>query len=302
MVARVGPADGWVRGRYGAPVGSQRGPGAGRVRALRHGLVLAGLAFLVYLFVVVGPAVGTFGFDAFAYWAVDGSNPYRVAVGGLGAFTYTPVMVRLFAPLGTLEWPTFLWLWSGLLLGTVLWLGGRRFLWVLAFPPVALELFHGNIHLLLAAMIVIGFRYPAVWAFGILSKVTPGVGLLWFLVRREWRSLAIALAVTGVIGGISLLLDGTLWREWIALATSAASGGQVTQAQVDVPLLVRVPIAAVVVAWGARTDRRWTVPVAVTLSMPVLWPSSFAVLAACLATWGPNPERSGAAQVAGSAA
>ncbi len=160
--------------------------------------MLAGLLFGVYLFAVIGPVAGTFGFDAFAYWAVDPSNPYQVPVGGLGAFTYTPVAARAFAPAGLLAWPTFLWLWSAILLGTAMWLGGRRFLWVLAFPPVALELWHGNIHLLLAAMTVLGFRYPAFWAFGVFTKATPGIGLLWFLVRREWRNLAIALGVIGV--------------------------------------------------------------------------------------------------------
>jgi hypothetical protein len=246
--------------------------------------VLAGLLMLGYLFAVVGPVQGTFGFDAFAYWAVQIADPYVVPVGGLGAFTYTPVAARLFDPAGLVAWPSFLWLWSAILLGTALWLGGRRFLWILAFPPVALELYHGNIHLLLAAMIVLGFRYPAFWVFGIFTKVTPGIGLLWFLVRREWRNLGIALGLTAVIGVVSLLVDGELWRDWVALAVSAESGGQVPQAQVPVPLLVRLPAAALVVTWGALTDRRWTVPIAVTLALPVLWPSGFAVLAACLAT------------------
>ena len=39
-------------------------------RALRDGLVVAGLLFLVYLFAVVAPVQGTVGFDAFAYWNV----------------------------------------------------------------------------------------------------------------------------------------------------------------------------------------------------------------------------------------
>ncbi len=262
-----------------------------RLRPVGHGLVLAGLLVLVYLFLVVAPAVRSFGFDAFAYWAVDIADPYRVAVGGLGAFTYTPVAARLFAPAGLLTWPAFLWLWSAVLLATALWLGGRRFLWILAFPPVALELYHGNVHLLLAAMCVLGFRYPAVWVFGIFTKATPGIGLLWFLVRREWRNLAIALGLTAVIGAVSLIVDGRLWGEWLALAISAESGGQVEQAQVPVPLLVRLPIAAAIVTWGALTDRRWTVPVAVTLALPVLWPSGFAVLAGCLALspWAGRP-------------
>ncbi len=254
-----------------------------RLRPIGHGLVLAGLLVVGYLFVDIAPRVGTFGFDAFAYWAVDIADPYRVPVGGLGAFTYTPVAARLFDPAGLLSWPAFLWIWSALLLGTVVWLGGRRFLWILAFPPVGLELFHGNVHLLLAAMCVLGFRYPAVWAFGIFTKATPGIGLLWFLVRREWRNLGIALGLTAAIGAVSLLVDGRLWTDWIALAVNAESGGQVTQAQVPIPLLIRIPASAVIVIWGARTDRRWTVPVAVTLALPVLWPSGFAVLAGCLA-------------------
>jgi hypothetical protein len=256
---------------------------ANRLRPIGHGLVLAGLLASAYLFLVVAPAVRTFGFDAFAYWAVDIADPYRVPVGGLGAFTYTPVAARLFDPVGVLSWPTFLWLWTALLLGTVLWLGGRRFLWILAFPPVALELLHGNVHLLLAAMCVLGFRYPAVWAFGIFTKVTPGIGLLWFLVRGEWRNLSIALGLATVIGGVSLLVDGRLWPDWMSFALGAGSGGQVAQAQVPIPLQLRIPVAAVIVSWGARTDRRWTVPVAVMLALPVLWPSGFAVLAGCLA-------------------
>ena len=247
-----------------------------------HGVVLAGLLFAVYLFAVVGPVAGTFGFDAFAYWAVDGADPYGRAVGGLGAFTYTPVAARAFDPAGLLAWPTFLWMWTAILLGTAMWLGGRRFLWVLAFPPVALELFHGNVHLLLAAMTVLGFRYPAVWAFGAFTKATPGVGLVWFLVRREWRSLGIALGVIGVIGAVSLAVDAPLWGEWIRLALAAESGEQVAQAQIPIPLLVRLPVAVLIVAWGGLTDRRWTVPVGVTLALPVLWPSGLAVLAACL--------------------
>ena len=68
-------------------------------------------------------------------------------VGGLGAFNYAPPIARLFGMFGALEWLSFLWIWLSLLLGTVIWLGGRgiRVLWLLAFPPVALEIYHGNV-------------------------------------------------------------------------------------------------------------------------------------------------------------
>jgi hypothetical protein len=250
-------------------------------RALRDGAIVAGLLFAAYLFVVIAPAQRTFGFDAFAYWVNPIDDPYRLPTGTLGAFTYSPVAARLFAPAALLDWTAFLWLWSAVLLATALWLGGRRrWLWVLAFPPVALELYHGNIHLLLAAAIVLGFRYPAAWAFVLLTKVTPGVGLLWFAVRREWRSLGIALAATAALVAVSVAVDGGLWRQWIdrtLVHTLAVGQGQ---PNIPVPLLVRLPAAALLVAWGARTNRMWTVPVAAAIAMPVLWLTAFATLAA----------------------
>jgi len=43
---------------------------------------------------------------------------------------------------------------------------------------------------LLAVAIAVGFRYPAAWALVLITKVTPGIGLVWFAVRREWCPLA----------------------------------------------------------------------------------------------------------------
>ena len=250
-------------------------------RAIRDGLGMAGLLFAAFLFIVVAPKSGTFGFDAFAYWSVDLADPYLVPAGGFGAFTYTPVIARLFAPFGLLPWPTFLWLWTAVLLATAIWLGWRRALLVLAFPPVALELYHGNVHLLIAAAIALGFRYPGTWAFIVLTKVTPGVGLLWFAVRREWRQLGIALGLTAGLVAASLLIDGRLWSLWLHESILKTAGGApLGQFQVPIPLVARLPVALLLVAWGGLTDRRWTVPVACTLALPILWPSGFAVLAA----------------------
>ena len=254
------------------------------LRALRDGAIVAGLLFAGYLFLVVAPATGTFGFDAYAYWAVDPSAPYGQTAGALGAFTYSPPIAWLFGWFKIVPFGTFLVLWTGLQLGTAIWLGGRwaiAVLAVLAFPPVSLEIYHGNIHLLIAAAIVVGFRWPAAWAFVLLTKVTPGVGLVWFLVRGEWRRLAIALAVTGAIAGVSLALEPQVCRSWVQdslLAT--AQGAPLNQFSIPIPLVVRLPLAAVLVGWGGRTDRPWTVPVAATLALPVLWPTGFAILAA----------------------
>jgi hypothetical protein len=251
-----------------------------RRRAIRDGLTLAGLAFAVYLFVVVAPQARTFGFDALSYWGYSLDDPYRLTHGTMGSFVYSPVVARAFAPFSALAWIDFLWLWTAVLVATALWLGGRYWLLVLAFPPVAVELYHGNVHLLIAAAIALGFRYPAAWAFVLLTKVTPGVGLLWFAVRREWRSLAIALGVTGVLVVASLVIDPSFWRAWIDSELLVSLRRPPNQPQIAIPLLVRLPVAAVIVAWGAWTDRRWTVPVAAALSLPVLWFAGLSILAA----------------------
>jgi Glycosyltransferase family 87 len=250
-------------------------------RALRDGLVVAGLVYLAFRFLVIAPQAGTVGGDAFAYWQLDIERPYAQPNGEIGAFLYPPPLARLFAPAALLSWPQFWFGWTALLVGTCIWLGWRRTLLILAFPPVALELYYGNVNLLIAAAIMLGFRYPAAWSFVLLTKVTPGVGLLWFVVRREWRNLIIALGATAVIVVASVAVDEPLWAQWFEAIRrdSAADLGDL----LAIPLWLRLPLATAVVIWGARTDRPWTVAVAAALAMPVLWVATFSVLAAIVA-------------------
>jgi hypothetical protein len=81
---------------------------------------------------------------------------------------------------------------------------------------------------------------------------------------------------------VSVLLDGQLWVDWIRFLSTTPEGGSVAQFQIPIPLLVRLPVAVILVAWGGLTDRRWTVPLAATLALPVLWVSGFAICAACV--------------------
>ncbi len=259
-------------------------PSAPVRRAVIDGAIVAGLLFAAYLFLVIAPSAGTFGFDAYSYWSVDQADPYGVPWGVMGAFPYSPPIVRMCAPFAALPFWQFLWLWTAILVGTAIWLGGRPvrpIVSVFAFPPVALELYHGNIHLLLAAAIALGFRYPWTWSFVLLTKVTPGVGLAWFAVRREWKPLLVALGVTGAIAGVSYALDPQAWADWLAFNLgNTATGAPANQFSISIPLWARLPAALALVAWGGLTDRRWTVPVAATLALPALWPAGLAVLAA----------------------
>lgn len=256
-----------------------RRPDPGLVRALRHGLVVAGLLFAAYLFLFSAPSVGTFGYDAYAYWSVDAADPYRVAHGQFSSFVYAPALAQVFSLVGVVPWWVFSWLWTALLVATVIWLGGRSTLALLALPPVAVELYYGNIHLLLAAAIVLGFRYPWTWSFVLLSKVTPGIGLAWFAARREWRSLLICAAATAAIACISIVIAPEAWLAWVrALVADAGSG--TPNGGVPVPLWARLPAAFALVWWGGRTGRRWTVPVGALLALPVIWLTSFSLLVA----------------------
>ncbi len=227
--------------------------------------------------------------DARAYWVVPSGSPYQPgSVGHESAYLYSPAFLQALAPLRVLPWPAFVCLWTMLLLLVLRWMSGPLLfgpLIVLTFP----ELWGGNITILLAAMVVMGFRRPGVWALALLTKVTPALGLLWFVVRREWRALAEVAIVTLAIAGVSFALAPDLWREWIDLLRSS-TGSSTVPGSVPIPLLFRLPVAAVLIAWAAHRDIRWLLPIGVLLAMPVIWWGSFALLAGSVALERPRLE------------
>ena len=251
-----------------------------RRRLLYHGAVVVGLVFAAYLFVVSESQKGSVAYDIAAYYTFDLAHPYGGNVGDLGFFAYSPPVALLLAPFHALPWLAFVSAWYTLLFGAVVWLGRRRFLAVLALPPVAIDLYHGNIHLLLAVAIALGFRYPAAWSAVLLTKVTPGIGLLWFAVRREWRNLAIALGATAAIVVVTFVFMPAQWVAWISMLADSA-GTPPPWPALPIPLWLRLPVAAAIVTWGALRDKRWSVPLAAALAVPALWPGAFAILAAC---------------------
>jgi glycosyl transferase family 87 len=248
-------------------------------RAIRHGGVLAGLIVAAWMYLVVGGrTMPSLAADGLVYWGVDVSDPYAGAtVGGTNAYLYSPAFAQVFAVIGLLPREVFMVAWTAFLAAVALWLARPwpASLLVLALP-VSQEILIGNIHLLLAAAIVLGFRWAGTWAFVLLTKITPGIGLVWFAARREWRSLAMALLVTAAIVVVSFALSPDAWRDWLALLRH--DGGSQS-----IGVLPRVVVAALVVAWGARTDRAWTVPLAAMLALPVIWSDSFSMLLGCVA-------------------
>jgi hypothetical protein len=273
-----------MTGPLGGVVGRFRGvaddhPGA--LRAARHALVVLCLVIDAWLLYQIVRA-GGFTHDSKAYWAVDIGNPYTGHQGDADAFLYSPAIAQVFAVLGRMPWEVFLVAWSGLLLGCVLWMAKSSWYWVLPLPPVLFDIIVGNVHILYAAAIVLGFRFPWTWSLMLLTKVTPGIGLLWFAVRREWRALAIALGVTAAIIAVSYLMVPDLWRAWFDLLLAHEQGDIPPLAIARIPLLPRLALAALIVVWGALTDRPWVLPIALLIAQPVIWLAGLSILVGIL--------------------
>jgi Glycosyltransferase family 87 len=266
--------------------GTVGGPWATRAWRNRHELVGFALVAAIWAAIVVfsepfGRLWGT-GQDAYCYWFPTLAEPYaRSEWTDAIAYVYSPAFLQLLEPIRVLPWQAYVAVWTLILLGAVFVLTGRRWF---AFGVVlgSMELAGGNIHLLLAAAMVVGFRWPGTWALVLLTKITPGVGLLWFVVRREWRSLAIALGSTALVVAASFAVWPSAWLQW-AEVLSRVAGRDGTWAAVPIPFLVRLPFAVALVVWGAWTGRRWTVPVAGMLALPALWYGGLSMLLAVIA-------------------
>jgi hypothetical protein len=238
-------------------------------------------------------------FDAGAYWAATPGALYQVnwsaPESGRAAFLYSPAFADALTPLRLLPERVFTGLWQLALVAVLAaTIGGWSLLVLLAAVPflafglspalafVASDIAHGNIHVLLGAVAVFGVRWPALWAVVLLSKVTPGVGLIWFVARREWRNLAVALGVTAAIAGASFVYRPSDWADWIGFLL-ANYGHEPGYGTVPIPLPVRLAMSAALTWWGARTDRPWVLPIAVGWAIPVGWATMAATMVCALA-------------------
>lgn len=250
-----------------------------RLRRAVTGLAVGYLVLRWYLLLASNDPV--LAADARTYWGAPLNDPYPGPQLGLpGAYLYSPAFLQALTPLRLLPWEVFHALWAALGFASLVFLVGPigGALAVTFLPFVFRDLLVGNIHLMLGAAVVVGLRWPAVWAFPLLTKVTPGVGMLWFAGRGEWRRLGIASGVTAVVTLASFLLAPDLWADWIA----RLRGDTETAGDLYVALIgVRLVLAAGLVLYAARANRPWLVPIAAVLVLPILWPDSLAILLAC---------------------
>jgi hypothetical protein len=260
---------------------------------LRHLLTMIGIGAAAITWISLTQSGGA-PVDAWCYWRIDPAHPYTL---GESQFVYTPVAAQLLAPFLALPFPVFVAIIRFVDLVALVALAGPATLPALLLPPVAAEINAANINLPMGVVILLAFRWPGSWAFPLLTKVAPGIGVLWFAIRCEWRAFAIALGTTGIVVAVSVLTAPSLWAQYLDFMATGTP--HVAGWPFPYPLWLRLPIALVLLAWGARTNRRWVVPVAALLCLPRLYFQSPALLLAVLPTlrggwasverWGRRP-------------
>ncbi|MDP5225721.1 MULTISPECIES: glycosyltransferase family 87 protein [Arthrobacter] len=229
-------------------------------------LAVAVIATAVKFFVMGGEP----GQDSHAYWlAAQSTDPYGRPPGTRDAFLYSPFFLMLIRPLTWLPWPVFCALWVLIGAAIIYWLV-RPLKWQWAVPigiSGLLDLVVGNIWVFLALVAVIGLRHPWAFAWAALTKVTTGVGLVWFAARGEWKRFSIGAGTVAAIVGIGFLIDGDTWRAWIGFLIT--NQGNTPDPSWSFVLRCLASVALVVMA--ARKNWPALIPVAMCLATPVLF-------------------------------
>jgi hypothetical protein len=250
---------------------------------LRHGSWLAATTF-AGLFAVVG-AHRWNTLDAHAYWMAWQHPFYSLPAGAPNAYLYSPAFAQVLWPFTHLPWSVFLAAWMVVLTAATGWLIAPLRYWAIpVFLACVPAIITGNVYPLFAMVVVAGMRYPAAWALPLLTKVTPGVGLVWFAVRREWRNVVVALGMTVGIVAVSAAFMPGAWGAWVSFVSHqrhATHASGYSNSGLPAPsLTVRLPFAVALVAVAAKTNRRWLLPVGMLLADPMFNWFAFLLLTA----------------------
>lgn len=238
--------------------------------------------------------------DGDLYWQASLGHLYT---GPFQGYVYPPPLAQLLAPAHVLGYGLFTFLWT-LSHFAALWYCARPWSWLILAGGILGALtgrvlpydisavmgyaLNGNVQLYIAAACVAMFRHPGSMALPILTKMGPGIGVLWWVFRREWWPLLVSIAVTAVIFGVSLLLAPGLWSEWLVY-TLANRDAPSPIPLVAVPFGIRVLMSVALLAWAAPRDHRWAVPIAAGWAIPALYESTvWGVWVGAIALLGPR--------------
>ena len=221
------------------------------------------------------PGGKPFGVDARAFWAADSSAPYVGPEAGLaGAYLYSPVFLQILTPLRLLPWEAFIGLWIAAELFTLAWLlTPLGAVVALVLPPVASEVLIGNVHVFLAAALVLSVQRPSAWILALITKPTLGVLLFY----HRWRAWLQVTALMLLVAVISAVLAPSWWAGWFGTLGRAGDRGGMWW---GLALFARLAVAAGI-AWyaGSRHRPAWLAPAAY-LALPIPWLEGLTLLAA----------------------
>jgi Glycosyltransferase family 87 len=217
---------------------------------------------------------GGAGYDSRAYWLTRHGLHYGLNPGQPDAYLYSPAFAHVLRPLTLLPWHVFAVIWfAGAAIAYVWLTRGAATRWRLVLLALSLgDVIYGNVWWLFALTLSLGLRRPALWAIPLLLKITPAVGIVWFVARREWRNLGIALAAAGAVVAASVAIDAQAWLDWLAFLRRHDPTPPLEAARFVAGVLLTV--------YAARTDRRQLLPAALWLATPVFSLNGLAVAAA----------------------
>ncbi len=229
--------------------------------------------------------------DEQAYWLAAGrllsGLPLYDATAVPGtpyAYWYPPVLAQVLAPFAAvLPNPVYTAGWTALLLGCLWWLADRRLIVALAlvaFLPVAVELWFRNVHLVLAVMVVLALRRsPLWWIPAAAIKVTPVLGLVYLVGARRWRAAAVTGAVGSAVLAVSFAVSPAAWLQFAV--DVLVRGGTSGSSLLPVPFAARFAVALVMAAVGGRLGGRrgeTLLILALVAGNPTLWATAFSLL------------------------
>jgi hypothetical protein len=241
----------------------------------------------------VAIAMGTFAtpVDAVAYWLAGTSTslyPADWSAVAPGYLFYPPPIAQLSRLIQPIGWQVFIVLWMVLIFASF-WYCTRRLSLVLVaigipyflgIGPDAPATFLsyallGNIQWPLAAATVMAIDRPPLWAVLLVTKVSTAIGWWWHVFRAEWRAAALGALASLAVIAVSVLLGPDLWAQFIEFAVRNGNFANPPMPLFPVPFPVRIATGLALLLWGARTNRRWTVPVACGWALPALYGLGF---------------------------
>ncbi len=208
--------------------------------------VVAIVSFALGVAATLAAAGDTLGFDFLAYHQaavrlLHGAPLYDMSysqTGGFGLFYYPPTFAPLLLPLGVFSAQAATWAWiagsiAAFLIGVAVLPVSRPVRWWIvllagwSFPFVyGLKL--GQVGPILFLLFAIGWRWRddpvrlgASSAIGAAIKLQPGLVLVWALVTRRFRAVAVGAVVLLVLAAAATLLAGfAAWPDfWQLLGT-----------------------------------------------------------------------------------